>query len=478
MSSPRAVLRAFAGRIGLALVLCFAVVTAGVVAVNRYIDQEVSKIPRVAVVTAPVGSHGVNYLIIGSDSRAFVEDSTDQAAFGSVSDTGPARSDTLMVLHADGDNSYAVSFPRDLWVDIPGKGKAKINAAYNDGPQKVVDMLKSNFNLDINHYLEVNFVAFSQLVNSIGTIGVYFPAPTRDYDTAQQGDTGFLVDTPGCVQLDGDRALQYVRARHMQQLDPTTGKWASVDPIPDIARIDRQQAFIKKLGRVAVQRLLADPTLAPDVVDGVIPRLTADRSFDRAALDQLMRAFIAVSKNENALVFDTLPWTDGPRQSGQQVLYVKEPDADVVLARLRGDAPLPTPTTPGADAGTGAAATAAPAVRPVDVRIKVLNASGVQNAAANAQSSLAPLNFVNGGIGNDTRGEIAKTEVRYKPGDEVKAQLVASHIEGATLVADSTLPGTDVILVLGRDFKGIVTTPATSAPAATATTLSPADACE
>ena len=248
-----------------------------------------------------------------------------------------------MVLHADGDQTYAVSFPRDLWVNVPGKGMAKINAAYNDGPQKVVDMLKADFNIDINHYLEVNFIAFERLVDAIGTVGVYFPAPTRDYDTAQQGDTGFLVDTPGCVQLTGDRALQYVRARHMQQLDPTTGKWASVDPIPDIARIERQQSFVRKLGTVAVHRLFADPLLTFDVRDGVVPTLTADPSFDRAAFDQLVRSFLAVSKNPDALQFDTLPWTDGARQAGQQVLYVKKPDADVVLARLRGEAPIPTP---------------------------------------------------------------------------------------------------------------------------------------
>ena len=477
MSSPRAELRAFAGRVGLALVLCFAIVAAGVVVVNRAIDDAVAQIPRVAVTTAPVGSHGVNYLIIGSDSRAFVEDGSQQAAFGSESDTGPARSDTLMVLHADGDQTYAVSFPRDLWVNVPGKGMAKINAAYNDGPQKVVDMLKADFNIDINHYLEVNFIAFQRLVDAIGTVGVYFPAPTRDYDTAQQGDTGFLVDTPGCVQLTGDRALQYVRARHMQQLDPTTGKWTSVDPIPDIARIERQQSFVRKLGTVAVHRLFADPLLTFDVRDGVVPTLTADPSFDRAAFDQLVRSFLAVSKNPDALQFDTLPWTDGARQAGQQVLYVKKPDADVVLARLRGEAPIPTPPT--ADAGAGATgATAAPAIRPVDVRVKVLNASGVQNGAANAQSALAPIGFANGGIGNDTRGEIAKTEIRYKPGDEAKAQLVAAHVSGATLVADATLPGTDIVLVLGRDFKGIDATAAASATTTTVPAVDPVAACE
>jgi LCP family protein required for cell wall assembly len=293
--SPLAALRALSGRIVIAVVLCFAVVTAGVAAVNRYIDQEIDKIPKVDVTTDPVvDGHGVNYLIVGSDSRAFVEGGTDAQAFGDESKTGPPRSDTLMVLHADGDASYVVSFPRDLWVTVPGKGKEKINAAYNDGPQAVIDTMKANFDIPINHYVEVNFVAFSKLVDSIGTIGVYFALPTRDYDTQQLGDTGFLITTPGCVQLNGEAALQYVRARHMQQLDPTTNRWVSTDPVPDIARIERQQEFVKKLGRVAVDRLLADPQLAPDLVDGVIPELTADRGFDRAAANELVRAFIAV----------------------------------------------------------------------------------------------------------------------------------------------------------------------------------------
>ena len=463
-------LHSFAGRVGLALALCFAVVVGGVVAVNRYINEEVDKIPRIEVMTAPVGGQGVNYLIIGSDSRAFVQGGDDENAFGDLGDTGPPRSDTLMVLHADEDDSYAVSFPRDLWVTIPGKGSSKINAAYNDGPQAVIDMLKANFDVDINHYLEINFQAFSELVNAIGTVGVYFPEPTRDFDVERQGDTSFFIEIPGCVQLDGVLALQYVRARHMQQLDPVTGRWVSIDPIPDIARIERQQKFVKKLGRVAVQRLLADPMLTPDVVDGVIPRLTADSGFDRAALNELLRAFLAVSKNEDALQFDTLPWTEGPRQQGQQVLYPKAPDAGVVLARLRGEAPPPAPTTTGGTAS-------APAVRPVDVRVKVLNASGTQNAAANTQVALAPLGFVNGGVGNDPRGTVPKTEIRYRPGDEVKAQLVASHVAGVTLVADGSLPGTEIILVLGKDFKGISSTPAAESPQ-TPTPISPEAACQ
>ena len=63
----------------------------------------------------------MNFLIIGSDTRAFVDDETDDEAFTDKdTDDAPPRSDTMMVLHADGDNSYAVSFPRDLLVNVPG----------------------------------------------------------------------------------------------------------------------------------------------------------------------------------------------------------------------------------------------------------------------------------------------------------------------------------------------------------------------
>jgi hypothetical protein len=160
------------------------------------------------------------------------------------------------------------------------------------------------------------------------------------------------------------------------------------------------------------------------------------------------------------------------------VLVVKKPDADVVLARLRGDAPVPAPTaSPASDGSAGQATT--PALRPIDVRVKVLNGSGAQGEAANASTAFSNLGFVNGGIGNDSRGTISTSEIRYKPGDDAKAQLVASHVPGATLVADSTLPGTDVVVVLGKDFTSVSTATATTQPPSTPdTTLSPADACE
>jgi len=472
-------LRALFGRVGLAILVCTAVVAASVFALNRYIDQRVDGIPRVALTTAPTTpGHGVNFLIVGSDSRKFVSDQSEYNAFSDAqTQSAPPRSDTMMVLHADGDNSYAVSFPRDLWVDIPGKGQAKLNAAFNDGPQKVVDTLQSDFNVPVNHYLEVDFETFEGIVNAIGTVPVWVPGVIKDKFT------GLGMLGPMCLQLDGAKALQWVRARNIQILDPVKGtldrddglRWSPLDATADIGRIKRQQDFVKKLGRIAVQRTLDDPFIAPDIVDALLPNLHADRGFDRSALNALVRSFMGLASGGAGLEFETLPWSDpGKPVGGQSVILVKHPDADAVFARLRGEVvtePAPSTSTP--------TASAAPVViRPSDVRVRVLNGSGVTGAAGDADQALSNRGFVSGGVGNSTGGTVAKSEIRYRPEDAAKAQLVAGLVAGADLVPDSTLVGGDVVLVLGTNFKGIASAPAKDTAAPVAPTLTPQEACD
>ena len=163
-------------------------------------------------------------------------------------------------------------------------------------------------------------------------------------------------------------------------------------------------------------------------------------------------------------------------------LTVKQPEADAVLAVLRGQAPIPTTTTaaPGGEAGSGSGGTTAPSVKPSDVRVLVRNGSGVQNAAGNTSQALAGKGFVGGGAENDPRGTIDKTEIRYATSDLAKAQLLATYVPDAQLVPDSSLSGTDVVLALGKSFRGLGSgaTATTGAPAPTPTTLSPEAACQ
>jgi LCP family protein required for cell wall assembly len=472
--SPLAALGALSGRIVIAIVVCALVMGAAIFQINRYIDDEVAKIPRVQLATAPASTNGTNFLIIGSDTRSFVKTEGDKEAFTDADTTadGPARSDTMMVLHADGDDSYAVSFPRDLMVDIPGLGTQKINAAFNDGPQKVIDTLKADFGVDIQHYLEVNFKTFEDIVNAVGSVPVYFP-----YDARDQLSGLSIGPFPGCYHLDGQQALAYVRSRYLEYF--IDGKWQNASPQADIDRIQRQQDFIKKLGRIAVGRTLDDPMIAPDLADKMIPNLTVDTGFDRAAFNQLVQAFMGLSGTNGGPTFETLPWERG--NAAGSFLKVKQPEADAVLAVLKGEAPIPTTTTAAPDGTGSSGGTTAPAgVKPSDVRVLVRNASGVQGAAGTTSEKLTNLGFISGGAENDPRGTIDHSEVRYAPSDLAKAKLLASYVPGAQLVEDSSLSGTDVVLALGKSFNGLGSGTSTTgaAPAPTTTTLSPEAACQ
>jgi LCP family protein required for cell wall assembly len=472
--SPFSARRALSGRIVIAIAVCAVLTGAAVFQINNYIDDEIAKIPRVSLTTAPASASGTNFLIIGSDTRSFVQSQADKQAFTDQNTTvdGPARSDTMMVLHADGKNSYAVSFPRDLYVNIPGHGKGKLNAAFNEGPQEVIDTLKADFGVDIQHYVEVNFKTFEDIVNAVGSVPVYFPYPARDQLSG-------LGPTPaaGCYHLDGPPALAYVRSRHLEYF--IDGRWRDASPQADIDRIARQQDFIKKLGGIAVAKAVDDPMIAPDLADKMIPNLTADTGFDRPAFNQLVQAFLGLRDSSGGPTFETLPWKMG--DSVGSFLVVKQPEADAVLAVLRGQAPIPTTTTaPPANGGSGSAGTTAPSVKASDVRVLVRNASGVQNAAGNTSQALAGKGFVPGGAENDPRGTIDKTEIRYATSDLAKAQLLATYVPDAQLVPDSTLAGTDVVLALGKSFSGLGSgaTATTGAPAPTPTTLSPEAACQ
>jgi DMSO/TMAO reductase YedYZ heme-binding membrane subunit len=112
-------------------------------------------------------------------------------------------------------------------------------------------------------------------------------------------------------------------------------------------------------------------------------------------------------------------------------------------------------------------------VRPADVRVSVLNASGVQGAAASTSAAFTRLGFVSGGAANDPRRIITRSEVRYRPGQEARAHLVATYVPDATLVADASLNADDAVVSLGKSFQGLSRTPPSTLPSPT-TTQSPA----
>src|SRR5689334_15226829 len=117
---------------GLVMVL----ITTGIVGANVVTDQKFAAIHRVKNLRLSDQGHPAragNYLIIGSDTRAFVDNAQQAEQFGTAQQEGGQRSDTMMIVHVEpkSKQSLLVSIPRDLWVKIPGHGYSKINAAFN-----------------------------------------------------------------------------------------------------------------------------------------------------------------------------------------------------------------------------------------------------------------------------------------------------------------------------------------------------------
>jgi LCP family protein required for cell wall assembly len=468
----------FMGRFVISLALASAFVVAGVAVVNRGINDRVKSIQRVAgLKVAPAPPGGANYLIIGSDTRAFATDPGDQAAFGSPNDpnTSGQRSDTLMVAHVEpgSQQTFVVSFPRDLMVDVPGEsGKNRINSAYaSGGPQAVIDTLKENFGIDINHYLEVDFKSFQEIVDTIGNVQVYLPGRVRDQETG--------LNTPyggGCYPLDGAAALAYVRSRNLEIsdpngpiVDPDTGEhWRLLDQRADLDRIARQQAFIRKLAGLAISKSLSDPFLAVDLADNVLKYVKADEGLSRSDVNALIRAFRTVDVNDTSSIrFETLPVDPDP--NNPNVTLVPSADADAVIQQLRtfGDN-APQPAT----------------VAPSQVKVRVTDATGT-NVGQSVVSKLTELGF-RATAANPAKTKIPVTEVRYGYDQAEEAKALLPYFTDAKLVPDPKAAG-HIELVLGSSFQDITVpsttttvapstvpgAPVTTAPPTTTTTLAP-----
>jgi LCP family protein required for cell wall assembly len=464
VAPSRSLQRVLLRRFGVALALSLVLVIVGIAGVNRFFDYKVDQIPRVSVKTAENTDPGepANFLLIGSDSRALVQTPEEREAFGTE---GGQRSDTLMVIHVDPaeKTGFLVSFPRDLQVDIPGAGPSKINAAFNTGPQRVVDTLAQNFDIPIHHYIEVDFQSFKEIVDAMGGVPVYLRAPARDLTSGFEpfgelgGPSGIPFGfQPACYVLDGSNALNYVRSRNLEE--HIDGEWRT-DPRGDLARIERQQAFMRRLATEAFRRSVNSPRTALDIADSTIPKLKADENLNSDDVKKLIRSFRRVNPNDpTSLEMVTFPTVPGPRNSSLgSILQAKEPDAEAVLARLRQFGPTPEPQQ---------------GPRPPEIRVSVFNGSGQSGLAAKTQGEMINEGFVTVGVGN--KPSVRGTEVRYRPGSKDKATVVQSYLGGVgKLIEDDAVTEADVDLVLGKDFRA-VTAPAGAAPAPAPASSGPA----
>lgn len=259
----------------------------------------------------------LTFLIVGSDSREGLDDLTN---FG---DFSGARGDVIILVKVDGNGSVMqmLSIPRDLWVAIPGHGNNRINAAYSFGGSRLmVETIKENLGVEINHYVEIDFVGFQGMVDELGGITIDFPYPARD------ANSGLSVDA-GPQRLDGKQALAYARSRHYQE--HRDGGWQSVDA-NDFGRSARQQHVIR-----AIMSEIKSPstvTEAGAVARNLSQYVIIDSRLAGSSVAALAWDFRGVLSG--SMDGTTLPAVNR-NIDGRSVVVAKEPEAGQVLANFR-----------------------------------------------------------------------------------------------------------------------------------------------
>lgn len=382
-----------------------------------------------------VDGGATDILLVGSDSRAGATDQ-ELAEKLRTGDPGSMNTDTLLLVHvpADGSGASVVSLPRDSYVEVPGFGEGKLNAAYalgfnsvgSDagqrereaaGAQLLVQTISTLTGVQIDHYVEVDLLGFYNLTEVIGGVEVNLCAPARDPDSG--------IDLPAGVQtISGADALSFVRQRNGL-------------PRGDLDRIVRQQAFIGGVVRSLLSAgVLLNPLKQRDLVEAASQSLTVDANLDLLDLAQQVQSLAA-----GDVEFSTVPIADADASiDGTSVVLLE--DRDVIVDFFAGLSDEPEPP---ADTAT---------VDPADVTVDIFNGSGIGGLGGETQVALQELGYGVGSVGNADRSDYTTTEIRYGPNQAAEARTLALVVPGAQLVELDDLVD-KVQLVIGSEFAGI-----------------------
>lgn len=394
-----------------------------------------------SVVSAPP-SAGENFLLVGSDTRAFAGGQAFQAPPGSADFVAGARSDTVILLHLPigGAKPTIVSFPRDTYVHLPAftdrKGKttaahpAKLNEAFSiGGPALLTQLIEQLTGLRLDHYVQVDFGGFRSIVDAVGGLSLCVGTSRHDHDSQDSLTAGTHPDVTGA------QALAFVRDRKGL-------------PGGDLDRIKDQQYFLAQLlHKVLSAGTLADPARLTGFLSAVVADLTVDQGF---GLSQMTTLGSRLRHLDPAHVtFATLPVL-----SSAAVRVVHGLRVDVVLLDPARTAQL----FAGLHDGTGHPAPGAAAgqpltVAPAAISLEVRNGTSTAGLAGRVARSLRRHGYTVTAIG--TASPIDQTTVRYRPDRLAAARTVAAALPGAQLQADPTLP-VGVQLVLGPDSPAVV----------------------
>ncbi|NMI00765.1 LCP family protein [Pseudonocardia acidicola] len=404
-------------------------------------------------------------LLVGLDSRTdargnpLPRDVLDQLNAGDAN--GELNTDTLILVRIPSDParvSTAVSIPRDSYVSVPGFGTHKINSAYaramnetharlqargvtgadlaqqssQAGRRLLIQTVEQLTGASVDHYAEVNLAGFAEITHAVGGIPVCLNAPVHDSFSGANFPAG-------PQSLEGAAGLAFVRQRHGL-------------PRGDLDRIVRQQAFMASLAhKVLSAGTLGNPSALSGLIAVVSKYVVLDQGWDLMGF-----AGQAQGLTGGNIQFRTIPTgrPDLPTPSDGTAVQIDPTTVKAFYAGLTGGTPP-------------AAADPAPAQGP-PVTVDVANGTKRTGLAAAALDALGNQGFVPGKMGNTTA--TTRSLVRTATADQDAARRVAQLLGGLRVQRDETVQAGRISVVLGRDYAGPATTPASrgSGPAGAA----------
>lgn len=246
----------------------------------------------------------VNILVLGTDSRTSASDPSQWKE-------GAQRTDAIMIVQVSGDRKTVsvMSIPRDSWVEIPGHGQGKINAAYSyGGPSLTIHTVENLTGIHIDHFAVANFESFVALTDEIGGVRINLKTP----QTLAGKELG-----AGAQVLDGQQALAYTRER-------------SSLPNGDFDRVKRQQTWMRSIvSRVLTNGTLSSPTALYSFLKTASRTVAVDESFTLNQMQSL--ALETRHLHSNDIRFMTVPTAGTGTSTDGQSIVTLDADADTPL---------------------------------------------------------------------------------------------------------------------------------------------------
>jgi LCP family protein required for cell wall assembly len=354
---------------------------------------------------ADVSAKRRNILLLGIDHRP------DEPIDGS-------RSDTVMVVSIDPPSKSVVmiSFPRDLWVNIPGYYPQRLNVAHAvGGPQLVARTIQANFGIQIDNYARVDFNGFEQVVDAVGGVIIDVERPIKDdeYPTEDYGTIRLYIP-PGPILLDGKTALMYARSRHSED---------------DFGRSKRQQRVLLALRDRGLQLdiLPRIPSLIGIAKEAV--------STDLGPLEMMSLAKLGADIQRDrikTLVLDGNYADPFIGQNGENLLAPRQRDITAAILRAYNEA----------------AGQTAP--------VEILNGTNQAGVASRLADALARAGYDVRRVADADRNDYADTTIEVLGNNEQAASVLAARLKlpaSAIKLVPTPNAGADLRVIVGNSYK-------------------------